>query len=83
VTLCASALMLLPACSPSSSAGIDLPALDPRVTSCAAPVTIEGELTGRDVQQGWARDRLSLVQCRDNLGAVVGYYDGLRSDLAQ
>lgn len=81
----ASALLLTvsAACSPSARQAYHLPALDPRVAGCSDPVVLDGELTTREVEQGWARDRVALVQCRDNLNAVVSFYGDLRTRLAE
>jgi hypothetical protein len=78
---------MLAACAasaPSSSVGIDLPALPTRLTqvSCV-PVTLpQKALTKAEVEKLWARDRATLVKCGYSLGGLEAFYVDLQHKLA-
>lgn len=76
-------LAVLAGCSPSARATIELPALPVDLTVCDAPGDLPAQGLSRvQVEQLWARDRAALVRCGRQLGAVVGFYDDLRGELA-
>ena len=83
--LCAA--LLVSSCGPSTRSarvGLDLPAMDPRLTSpCPRPQALgTNGLSAGDVQRHWARDRAALVRCGHEKAALVEGYEALRGALA-
>lgn len=78
---------MLQACAvspPSSSVGVDLPALPSRLvtTSCAPTTLPDRALTRAEVEKLWARDRAKLVKCGYSLGGLIAFYTDLQVRLA-
>jgi hypothetical protein len=72
--------LVLSACATSTQFVSAPPTLDPPSAAlaqpCASPVSLaEGDLSAGEVASGWARDRVSLVRCRDRHGALVEFYE--------
>lgn len=69
---------------PSSSVGIDLPALPSRylTTRCTPAVLPDRALTRAEVEKLWARDRARLVKCGYSLGGLIAFYTDLQVRLA-
>lgn len=71
--------LVLSGCATSTQFVSQAPTLEPPPASlerpCASPVELaEGNLSAGDVTGQWARDRVSLVRCRDRHGALVQFY---------
>lgn len=82
-----SCVCLLAACAvspPSSSVGVDLPALPSRLiqTSCKPTLLPDRALSRAEVEKLWARDRARLVACGYSLGGIIAFYTDLRLRLA-
>lgn len=78
---------MLQACAvskPSTSVGVDLPALPSRylTTSCAPVALPDRALTRAEVEKLWARDRAKLVKCGYSLGGLISFYTDLQVRLA-
>jgi hypothetical protein len=80
----ASVLAACAASPPSSSVGVDLPALPGRfvTTSCRPGALPDRALTRAEVEKLWARDRSTLSRCGVSLRGLVAFYDELRGQLA-
>lgn len=82
----AASVCLLQACaaSPSSSVGVDLPALPSRLVSvsCKPVVLPDRDVTRAEVEKLWARDRARLSACGYSLGGLIAFYTELRGNLA-
>lgn len=77
---------MLTACAasaPSSSVGINLPALPVKFTqvSCSPTTLPKKALTKAEVEKLWARDRALLVKCGYSLGGLEAFYIDLRQKL--
>ena len=79
--------MGLTACAvsqPSSSVPVDLPPLPVRymTVSCVPTVLPKGALTQAQVEQLWAKDRITLKKCGYDLGGLIAFYTDLQGRLA-
>lgn len=80
-------IFLLSGCalsSPSSSVGIDLPALPSRylTVSCKPTALPDRALTRAEVEKLWGRDRVALSKCGYSLGGLIGFYTELKVRLS-
>lgn len=69
----------LSACATSTQFVSQAPQLDRAPVAltqpCASPTALaEGGLNAGEVAGAWARDRVSLVRCRDRHGALAEFY---------
>ena len=79
----ASTLTACAGLTPSSSVGINLPALPSKLISVSCqPSTLPGRaLTRSEVEKLWARDRARLAKCGYTVGGLIAFYTNLSSRL--
>lgn len=69
---------------PSAEAPIALPDIPDEMRQCSKPQSLPaGFMTQANVERNWARDRASLLQCRNNLTGVIEYYEHLQEHLSR
>ena len=65
---------------PSAKAQIDLGNIDAVAAPCNDPLLLpERKLSQVEIERYWAKDRASLIVCRDEKGTLVSYLKSLQS----
>lgn len=65
---------------PSAKAQISLGSIDAVAAPCNGPLLLpDRKLSQVEVERYWAKDRASLIVCRDEKGTLVSYFNSLQS----
>ena len=65
---------------PSAKAQISLGSIEEVAAPCNEPLLLpERKLSQVEIERHWAKDRASLIICRDEKGTLVSYFKSLQS----